>query len=1825
MAGQGCSQAKKFCAPLGTQRAALGGTEPNSGRAPTGHHGLSGKQVRANTARAYVLSRQKRAQSAPPTSSVETGPTMRARPLHPQVPPQVPQANPASSAATLEISTTEISSQRARALLQIYQEHNAHTLGATTNAIALRVGAPVPNASPQVVGVVPSAPTALATELASATGAVSAVPTERSPSRDNGWGATGAWGIYAPKPLAGFTNTTFNDAPFAQLTDAAEGASFSSDSFTNAAAGESGELNVGALEESQASGLADLFARKLMELATKSQEGKDGALPGPTKGWAHSGEPELTVKSLLGEAQLEELKADDPLVLQALAAQRAEQNHSDGNPGAATALAQALKGQKPSPTRSILKHERKLNYGSLVSLPARLLHEFYAPSIGRGDVVIHDLWLNGQHLPLVVANAQRGVIIVLLCSETYNELRANPQLVHQRKQYCVQLRQHFARSFCEPNNIYSYRDLLQHVHVVQCYLYVNERNVHAIFPPSTLKTYVVEGEASIHIRWPKNELLRTTCEYLERNFTHESIYVGGEIGPIGAPGRSHLSLFGAGGLGGKQGLKWLAQDQRVPYLINERHERALLTGADVSYQLWGLEHLDHRPVLFDRLKMRPLVHSSPELRQLIARKDELEGAMGKRSPHDGMVYLPQGAQIEYIETHESIIMGPSFNQIKAPYKVKLTIKAKPSHDMADVELQPVVGQPNKLKILGIEHNLQRLKGIESLSRPRSILNDASEHDLLVSWGQGAYERARHAFLTKGPGSTHQRGLIKPMSDESVPCRGVYQLGHLTQYEAALREYSCVHLDALQLTAVQNPAPLGLVLGVLGSGRTQVLVEKAVYSYVTLLQERANANSANATSPNGSYSRATLQHAPRVLILHYNLTLGAFISERLKRHVVNLDLSHFTLCSLSIPESLDSIDLSSYDIVMVDEAQDVRPEFLFKILSRCTKLRCCYLFADFCQNLYHTTASLNRMVLLLANLNKVLGPLKPLSTKTTVKERDALSVNLGLIATKGHNSERPTHEEKATSARLLMTESEESKESQAISALSQLLNTQEELRSVQEMANIAQRDLNQELIQCSLVLPSGIMAQLQELERKQQVTVRLLPLSYRLNPGLATAVHRYKLEAFTAEEIGYNIGMIFARYMSWEREQYQARLALGHSIKGTLSLSELWEYLAQEQTRLNAQVANLALPFSASNTAFNMAAFALERLRSELVRTQCSRLARAFVQGEVTAQFQLRRPLPVTLLSFNALSQLFALPFAALTDPKSATKDQSNSSEQWIDAALKQEPPSAERPQANDLSQVRMSVRALDAISPDEAKLLGALTIHRLNENQLSYQRALKLSNTKEASGRIYYLACLEDMWQQVSKFCALDHGTHAIFAPLSRAERRNLADELTTSWAVLASHSAPLVYLDFMMRHSGRMHKTALMMQSLEQRVLSAVGADLLTSAEPVLYQLQQRLSREFYLIRHHHIEYLSWAVGPRYAASKSRLCAELTLLTSNDPSKSESLGPSERAFLVDALLINEELQASRAALNLESNLNKLTFLDDYAVPDKSTLKSYPISVASLCHDYNLAYLERSSTASPLGRIKPRDDHDNSDLQLVRLMALAPTVGERIAKLISAALLALFAPSAKRLYERMLAAYLGIGTDIMGRHQRQILTLFKSDLAQRQRQKQQDPTNQQLQREIAALSAWIEQLSTEQDPKALYRRSERDIITDLAVKAEQALSHVRFSEDNAFYKERFSVDNDRITLSTIHSFKGAEADKVALILGDKAHGTLSKELFYTGISRARQHLHILYHAPSTVARIARCTDQGMGELKCVADLGALKEQEAPAQTTPSSPKRSGPP
>ena len=107
--------------------------------------------------------------------------------------------------------------------------------------------------------------------------------------------------------------------------------------------------------------------------------------------------------------------------------------------------------------------------GPLVSLDAHFAQEFYYLNFSRYDAVIADMQLNGLHVPLVVVNPNYGVLLIHLCSESYDELIRNPQLIHNNKKHFLHVETNLL-SILPSQTMSSFRQNLKHVtYVLQCY------------------------------------------------------------------------------------------------------------------------------------------------------------------------------------------------------------------------------------------------------------------------------------------------------------------------------------------------------------------------------------------------------------------------------------------------------------------------------------------------------------------------------------------------------------------------------------------------------------------------------------------------------------------------------------------------------------------------------------------------------------------------------------------------------------------------------------------------------------------------------------------------------------------------------------------------------------------------------------------------------------------------------------------------------------------------------------------------------------------------------------------------------------------------------------------------------------------------------------------------------------------------------------------------------------------------------------------------------------------------------------------------------------
>ena len=63
---------------------------------------------------------------------------------------------------------------------------------------------------------------------------------------------------------------------------------------------------------------------------------------------------------------------------------------------------------------------------------------------------------------------------------------------------------------------------------------------------------------------------------------------------------------------------------------------------------------------------------------------------------------------------------------------------------------------------------------------------------------------------------------------------------------------------------------------------------------------------------------------------------------------------------------------------------------------------------------------------------------------------------------------------------------------------------------------------------------------------------------------------------------------------------------------------------------------------------------------------------------------------------------------------------------------------------------------------------------------------------------------------------------------------------------------------------------------------------------------------------------------------------------------------------------------------------------------------------------------------------------------------------------------------------------------------------------------------------------------------------------------------------------------------TVHKAQGSEFERILLVLPDAGHRVLSRELLYTGITRARRQIELLANQDSLSAAISRQNQRWSG-------------------------------
>lgn len=245
--------------------------------------------------------------------------------------------------------------------------------------------------------------------------------------------------------------------------------------------------------------------------------------------------------------------------------------------------------------------------GPLVSLNARLLQEFYYLNFSRYDAVIADMQLNGLHVPLVVVNPNYGVLLIHLCSESYDELIRNPQLIHNNKKHFLHVRDQFVKHFAEPNNEFSLQDLKHVTYVLQCYEKLSAQEVVKLFPAqSILNSPNHSNPSKVFTRWPVSGMVQRVHAHLDRLL----------VDPNAASNENS-----------RHNIKWMCKASQIPfYLANAPTEASL----------------------FESLAIPPLDRAHKEVGIIINQRAHLRGQFSKFArPSVEQVLRPRNTTVEF--------------------------------------------------------------------------------------------------------------------------------------------------------------------------------------------------------------------------------------------------------------------------------------------------------------------------------------------------------------------------------------------------------------------------------------------------------------------------------------------------------------------------------------------------------------------------------------------------------------------------------------------------------------------------------------------------------------------------------------------------------------------------------------------------------------------------------------------------------------------------------------------------------------------------------------------------------------------------------------------------------------------------------------------------------------------------------------------------------------------------------------------------------------------------------------------------------------------------
>lgn len=1339
-----------------------------------------------------------------------------------------------------------------------------------------------------------------------------------------------------------------------------------------------------------------------------------------------------------------------------------------------------------------------------ISYEARCLLEFYQPLVDSNVLLICDVRVGLEQIPLLIISPQYGLVLLSLCTATVAQLRDDLSIILQHERRGVRWRQDLLASLCKDLKL----SLEQSLALQECtcillclsscqvidikrHLLPQLRNYSRPQEAARLKALFTDQLSGFRLRYLKHGVYEQVQAKINRTY---------------------------------QNLSSMQMGKKATTTTTS----SLSTNGQLSLSLW-----------------LALPQGSKRLPPWTQGMAKLE-------------FLPSGV-----------------------YRGSLSLKSQTKQN-ADRAIQVEAAACSSVPLF------QHLRWPD-VSAPNSFLSAAQVQQL--------QQRMLYLACTFQPLTTTQIVTQSIVAQEEA----VNSKTDIALLSSELEQYLRT-LNGFQMRAILSPQPFILLGGVYGSGRTVVLVVRALYAYIQWCL-----NGGISSGKQYAKTASELKVQPCVLLLYAHDMQGQRLKNCLARQVQALALPReaFVLqklgpymqklmalsASAAVGVDAKAVDaMASFESVATDMAgrgtgavNEFLPRYPVLEIDDVQELSCaelqalydyhqpqfCLLVGDFCQEHWRKREYLKILKI------EVLAQGHDSEQKETWASM-ADYVNLGQSLRVDMERRRLKGERMLNLAPLSAVPLLTASEKMLLRDVMLPVATASDYGAKMDVSRISAEES-----ETAQVLRQSELADVKAAGKIGSDTdwIQILPLTYRGAPLLTSLVFKFQLQFFTREQIGFDL----------------------RTLCDNLTVLE---DLKDEEIDAGAGAA------TTTHSAMTSSSLSISDGSETSLRLWVQ-------QWTQRAQY-----VPKSMID--------AVPIGALLASENGQGDAPLSVisilESYIAEALSQNQSKATATAAN----VSMGSRANAVVS-------NTLSLEHLPLDPCGHLSWLQLPSNKS---RV-------ELWEQL---CFEAESFNQGLAPLyvlMQSERASpsFLPTVQADWAILSNEPQTLQVIDFILRHTKRMYTTQLALPSLEEVLIYALNSkqqELISSNVNANYQrllalIHAQLKRE---LAWHDTSALAMQLHSTWGKStKGQTYLHLWLqgLELNSLSRKASVGcedgndqavagvkvgansASSKQSISPALqLWMQQLQILLHKLNLalapcaSVSFNRLSqqfiafvgVLDprneamakggDLIVSKGGTIlpDAWQVLLWVLALPDSIVLAQASDSAKSKDASKEVEVISQS-LQRWRLRLIAPSLSSRLSKLLCMALLRSYLPQHASLLERMIEAYVGQDPVLVKR-----VVALLSHLSHMF---------------IGSLKQWQVLLFNlmHQRRQSEYASASIEILPDLAIHSEMEM-HTEWTRHT-------------VSISTIEAFQGLESERVLLLLlpdglNDSQEKNValrdddvSPKLLYSAITRVRSYLRVLHQIPLLTQQLEPLLQQVHDDMMALRDDSQSEAEAEPVE------------